>query len=77
MKTIKQLREERGLSLRQMAEATGIDHMAIHHWENDRHMPRADQLRRVAEFFGVKSDTITLPDVPDRRRRALPVEDHP
>lgn len=69
MKTLRQLREERGLSLRQMADATGIDHMAIHHWENDRHMPRADQLRRLAEFFAVSSDSIILPAVEDRRRK--------
>lgn len=66
--TIRELREARGLSLRELAAELGISFMAIQHWETNKRMPRADQLRAIARYFSVSMDDIELPQVPDLRR---------
>lgn len=68
LRSIRELREERGLSLRELADELGVSFMAIQHWETNQRMPRADQLRALARFFDVSMDDIELPNVPDRRR---------
>ena len=60
MKTIRQLREEKGLTQLQLAVAVGVTPSTIYTWESGRSEPKVRQLRKIAELFGVSSDEIAL-----------------
>ena len=54
---VKELRIEKGLSVRDLAKTVGIpSHGSIVHWENAKRMPMADAVSKLARFFGVSSD---------------------
>lgn len=56
------LREERGLSLREMARRIGVKHPQIVRWENQAHAPKQQSLERIARGLGC-SVTDLLPPV--------------
>ena len=58
MKTIRQLREERGWGQRELARRAGVSHVAVWYWEQGQRTPGADQLRALAHAFGVSMDAI-------------------
>ena len=58
MKTIRQLREERGWSQRELARRVGVSNVAIWYWENGERVPGANQLRAVAATLSVSMDDI-------------------
>ncbi len=58
MKTIRELREERGLTQLQLATKLGITPGAVYSWERGRNEPKASQLRALARFFGVSMDDV-------------------
>ena len=60
MKTIRELREERGWSPVQLAARLDVSLATIYNWETGKYEPRASQLRRVAKEFGVSMDDIVL-----------------
>ncbi len=60
MKTIRQLREERGWTQLQLANKLGVTPSSIYKWEAGRNQPKVAQLRALARVFGVSSDTIAL-----------------
>ncbi len=61
MKTIRELREEHGLTQLQLAYRVGVTPLTIANWERGRTEPKATQLRKVAEVFGLaSSDDIVL-----------------
>ncbi len=60
MKTLRELREERGLSPVDVAAALKVSLASIYNWESGKHEPRVSQLRKLAEFFGVSTDEIVL-----------------
>ncbi len=60
MKTIKQLRQENGLTQLELANRAGVTPSTIYNWERGRFEPKATQLRAVARVFGVSSDEIEL-----------------
>jgi len=60
VKTIRQLREEKGLTQLQLAVAVGVTPSTIYTWESGRSEPKVRQLRKIAELFGVSSDEIAL-----------------
>jgi transcriptional regulator with XRE-family HTH domain len=64
MPTITELRESRGWSRQELAKRAGVTRMAVWNWENNRRVPRADQLKAVAAVFGVSMDDVILPNVP-------------
>jgi transcriptional regulator with XRE-family HTH domain len=75
-KTIRQLREDRGESTMQLAEALGTTLQDIHDLESGVASPSAAQLRRLARHFGVRKEAINLepdrsPTVGDQVREAL------
>lgn len=53
---LKELRTEKGLSQRDLANATKLSQSAIVHWENNRRVPSADIIIIFARYFGVSAD---------------------
>ena len=53
---LKDLRLEKGLSIRQLAKKVDLSPMAISHWENCSRTPSADALIILSKFFGVTTD---------------------
>jgi transcriptional regulator with XRE-family HTH domain len=58
VKTIRQLREEAGLTQLQLASALGCTPSAVYNWERGRSEPRASQVRAMATIFRVSMDDI-------------------
>jgi len=58
MKTIKELREEAGLTQFQLAVKVGVTPTTVSAWERGVYEPRASQLRKLAQLFGVAMDEI-------------------
>lgn len=62
MKTLRELRHERGMTLAQVGEALGgIRPQAVHQWESGRRTPSVRRLRDLARLFGVPMEHIRLP----------------
>jgi transcriptional regulator with XRE-family HTH domain len=62
-KTIRQLREEREWTQLELANTLGVTPATVYTWERGRNEPRASQLRKIAETFGVLMDDIDLLEV--------------
>lgn len=65
-KYLRKLRTQRGLTQRQVADATGIEQNRLSQWENDQYTPRGRTLRPLETFFGLAPGTIA--------RKALEVQ---
>lgn len=61
-KTVKELREERGLTQLQLAVKIGTSISTIHSIESGRREPRFGTAKRLAEFFGLELGDIAWPD---------------
>jgi len=68
---IKQLRQERGLSQRALAEQLGISQQSINKYENHNIEPEIAMLRQLADFFGVSIDYLV--EHTDERLPPIPV----
>jgi len=55
-KRLKELREYKKLSARQLAKAIDTSNAIIILWENAKTMPSAGSIFKLAQFFGVRSD---------------------
>jgi repressor LexA len=53
---LKELRLEKGLSQRALANKTGISQNAIAFWENKKRVPNAVAVATLAKFFDVTAD---------------------
>lgn len=53
---LKDLRIERKLSQRGLAELTHLSQSAIKQWENESRVPNAEAVVALAKFFNVSSD---------------------
>lgn len=60
MKTIRQLRQERGWTQFALALQLGVQPQAVYFWESGRRTPRVPQLRKLGQLFGICSDEIAL-----------------
>ena len=58
--TIQELREARGESRSDLAEAIGVTLHEVTEWELGRAEPRITRLRALTEHFGVRDDQINL-----------------
>ncbi len=67
MKTITELRKERGWSHRDLAAKLGVNEGQVFRWEHEKNRPREPQLRQIAELFGVSIDDIKVRE-PVRRQ---------
>ncbi|MDL2327507.1 helix-turn-helix transcriptional regulator [Ruminococcaceae bacterium OttesenSCG-928-A11] len=54
--TLKQLREQKDLSQRDLAKHLGVSQGAIGMWESGKREPSFATVSRIAEFFGVSTD---------------------
>ncbi len=70
LKTIRQLREDRGWSPVQLAARLDVSLATIYNWETGKYEPRASQLRRIAKEFGVSMDDIALEESPAAKMAA-------
>ena len=41
-----------------VSKGTGIAHSTFSDWKNGRSTPKADKLRRIADFFGISTDSL-------------------
>ena len=53
---IKELRTERNISQKKLAEAVGVDRRAIIFWEQGINEPKASYIKELALFFNVSTD---------------------
>ncbi len=53
---IKELREDRGLSVEKLAELTGLAHASISRWENGLTDIRSKEIKILCKFFNVTAD---------------------
>ena len=53
---LKELRNEKGLTQDQLAEATGLSQSALANWENGKRSPAAYAIMTLAKYFGVTTD---------------------
>lgn len=53
---LRELRMEKELSQRELAEATGLTQSAINLWENAQRIPNGVAIATLARFFGVSAD---------------------
>ena len=60
MKTIKELRDERGWTQLELAIKLGVTPTTIYNWERGKYEPRATQLREIARVFETTMDSIRL-----------------
>lgn len=51
---IRALREAKGISQRELAEALGVDQSAVSNWERGKAEPTAFNIRRIADLLGVE-----------------------
>jgi transcriptional regulator with XRE-family HTH domain len=59
-RTIRELREDRGESRSDLAEALGVPLQTIMDWERGQTEPTISRLRTLTEHFGVRVDQIKL-----------------
>lgn len=60
---LKYLREQKGMSQRECAEAFGLSSSAVAMWEQDQRKPDIEMLIRLTEYFGVTLDDMVLKDL--------------
>lgn len=59
---LKLLREEKGLTQEELAEALFVSRTAISKWESGRGCPSIDSLKAIAKYFGVTIDELISSD---------------
>lgn len=53
---LKELREDKGLSLKQLAKALNISDVALGRWEKGTRIPNIETLEQLSKFFKVTTD---------------------
>jgi putative transcriptional regulator len=71
MRTIRELREERGWTQADLASKIDVAPSTIYNWERGKFEPRLAQLRQVASVFGIRIDEIEL--IEPAEGKAVPV----
>lgn len=56
MKRMKELRQKKGISMEELANALGVSKSRINMWENNGSVPRSDVLIKIAEYYSVPTD---------------------
>lgn len=70
MKTIRELRQERGWTQYELAVQVGVHPQAVYLWESGRRTPQVPQLRKLGRLFGMCSDDIELAHTPQAEPHA-------
>ncbi len=58
MKTIRELRQARGWTQLELANAIGVTPVTVFNWERGKYEPKASQIRALARVFEVSMDAI-------------------
>ena len=66
-KAIQQLRREKKLSQRVVAQELGISQALLSHYEKGVRQPKLDFVRKIADYYGVSADNILGHTSADRR----------
>lgn len=53
---LRELRREKGLSMKQLAKELDTTDAAISNWENEINEPKISYLKAIAQYFGVSAD---------------------
>ena len=53
---LRELRQEKGLSMKQLAKQIDTTDAAISNWENEINEPKISYLKALAQFFNVTAD---------------------
>ena len=53
---IKELREERGISMKTLAKAIGVSDTAVCKWENQISEPKLSYITKLADYFNCSAD---------------------
>ena len=53
---LKELRNEKGMTQKQLAAALNVSYNAVHCWESDKQEPSMSMLLTLSEFFEVSLD---------------------
>ncbi len=56
--SLKQSREERGMSPYELARALGINHQNVYRWERGQALPSIEMCIKLADFYGVSLDEL-------------------
>ena len=56
MKRLRELRKQRGMTIKELAEALGVSEAAVSLYESGRRRPGHEQLCRIADLFAVSVD---------------------
>lgn len=70
MKTIRELRKEKGWTQVDLANRLSVTPSTVYNWERGTYEPRVSQFRALALLFGVPMDEIDLPEVAEKRLAA-------
>ncbi|MDE6200442.1 MAG: helix-turn-helix domain-containing protein [Clostridiales bacterium] len=55
-KLIKELRVSQGLTIKQVADAVEVNVRTYNYYEQSRHEPSLETLKRICDFFDVSAD---------------------
>ena len=53
---LRELRTDKGLSVKELSNQLGVSDVAIVYWENNKRAANAVAIYKIAQFFGVSSD---------------------
>ncbi len=71
MKTIRELRDAKGLTQLEVAYQLGVTPATVSNWERGVYEPKVTQLRALARLFGVSMDDIALVGEETEQGKAL------
>lgn len=73
LQRLRELRKQRGLSMRELGRELGLSESAVSLYESGRRRPNHDLLCRLADYFGVSVDYLLERDILIPPRRLLPI----
>lgn len=53
---LRKLRQEKGLSMKQLAKELNTTDAAVSNWENEINEPKISYLKAIAQYFNVSAD---------------------
>ena len=65
---IKQLRQEHGYTINQLAEALGVSQQAVCKWQNGQSVPSIDHCVELSSLFHVRIDDLIVVNRPIRNK---------
>ena len=72
-KRLKQLREEKNLTQKALAEHLAINRDALAKWETDRSLPDLETISTIVEFFDIPTDYLLGKDIDSFETKVLEV----